>query len=305
MSILNRTLSIRLMLPALYLVCCSTILKAQQQTVTSLEDTLKKTGQLVLKAKTEKERTIANETFLELWKQALNLPNSIEYPFDSVANVSKIKSETDNFRIFTWMLAKDNGTYQYFGFLQIVPKKQKQAQVFFLNDKSADHKNAEMGLYGTKDWHGCIYYKMAENKHKRKNYYTLLGWDGNDKQTNKKVIEPVSFSKTGEPRFGNNVFKLEKGNPKRVIFEYNKQASMSLKYFPDNNRIIYDHLSPTEPNLTGQYQYYGPDFSYDALEFKKGKWVYIKDVTPRNDKEENVLPKSTKKIEDKTIYKPK
>jgi hypothetical protein len=129
-----------------------------------------------------------------------------------------------------------------------------------------------------------LYYKIIPVKVKRKKYYTLLGGDKNDKLTSKRIIDVLYFIPDGSPRFGADLFKLEKRSPKRVIFEYSAQAIMSVKYNEETKQIVFDHLSPAQPNFEGQYQYYGPDFSFDALEFNKGKWVYIPDVDARNGK---------------------
>ena len=81
-----------------------------------------------------------------------------------------------------------------------------------------------------------------------------------------------------------------------------------LKFDENEKQIVFDHLSPKSPQFTGQYQYYGPDFSYDALEFKKGKWVYIKDVDVRNGKSEKdktyTNPERNQKSNPKQLYNP-
>ena len=57
--------------------------------------------------------------------------------------------------------------------------------------------------------------------------------------------------------------------------------------------IIMDHLAPEDSRFEGQYQFYGPDFSYDALEFKKGEWVFQRDVFAKN-RSLNNLPEDAK-----------
>ena len=57
---------------------------------------------------------------------------------------------------------------------------------------------------------------------------------------------------------------------------------MSLKYNNELKMIVFDHLSPFESRYQGVYQFYGPDFSYDGLEFNKGIWRLISDVDARN-----------------------
>ena len=61
--------------------------------------------------------------------------------------------------------------------------------LFSLTDKSADIKNPENTVGEASKWYGMLYYKIVPVKIKRKKYYTLLGWDGNDKITAKKIID--------------------------------------------------------------------------------------------------------------------
>jgi hypothetical protein len=46
-----------------------------------------------------------------------------------------------------------------------------------------------------------------------------------------------------------------------------------------------DHLAPESPDFRGQYAFYGPTLSYDALEWRKGRWHWKKDVAAQNDEE--------------------
>ena len=49
----------------------------------------------------------------------------------------------------------------------------------------------------------------------------------------------------------------------------------------DKDMIVFDHLSPSREDLEGQYQFYGPDFSYDGLRWKDCGWVLIEDLDLR------------------------
>jgi len=64
---------------------------------------------------------------------------------------------------------------------------------------------------------------------------------------------------------------------------------MSLKFHEKKkkNLIIFDHLSPTSPQLEGMYDFYVPDGSYDGFTWEKGKWIYIKDIDARSGKTRN------------------
>jgi hypothetical protein len=56
---------------------------------------------------------------------------------------------------------------------------------------------------------------------------------------------------------------------------------MSLRFEADNF-IVFDHLSPVSPEYKDNYQYYGPDFSFDSFNFEKGSWILKNDIDIRN-----------------------
>jgi len=52
--------------------------------------------------------------------------------------------------------------------------------------------------------------------------------------------------------------------------------------------IVFDRISPLNPNLKGQYQFYMPETNiFDGFVFTKGKWQYVKDVDARNPADNN------------------
>jgi hypothetical protein len=109
----------------------------------------------------------------------------------------------------------------------------------------------------------------------------LLGWKGNTVKSNKKVIEVLSF-KNDRPVFGHTVFDGNGKTRKRVVFEYTRQASMLLNYDEDQHLIVFDHLSPPDKKLTGKYDFYGPDLSYDGYRFTNGRWRYVENLDMKN-----------------------
>ena len=68
----------------------------------------------------------------------------------------------------------------------------------------------------------------------------------------------------------------------RVVFEYTRQVSMLLKYVPDQDLIVFDHLAPPDAKLKNQHNTYGPDMTYDGYKLKNGKWVYVDNLDMRN-----------------------
>ena len=133
-------------------------------------------------------------------------------------------------------------------------------------------------------WFGALYYKIIPVVKKIKTYYTLLGWDGNDMFSNKKIIEILDFKKN-KLQFGNSMFVYPNQRiKKRVVLQYNKQSYMSLKHdiIRKENYIIFDHLVPTSPHLKDFPDWYVTDLSFDAFKWDGVRWTYIKDFDAKS-----------------------
>lgn len=219
-------------------------------------------------------------------KLALTADTKGELSFDSLQKYKvMILSPDKQVRIFTWDVEAEDGTHMFYGFIHAYVRKQKKFETYLLNDKSEGMKDPENAILDNTKWFGAYYYQIIFVKHKRKKYYVLLGWDGNNRISNRRLIDVLYFTDKGFPKFGDMIFSSESGKTRRrVIFEYQAGLFMALRYEEDREGIVFDHLSPPNPNLEGQYSFYGPDFSYDMLQFKDGKWLYVKNVLPRNEK---------------------
>lgn len=205
---------------------------------------------------------------------------SFEYSFVALNKLGKLTSPDNAFRIYNWNCVLNDGSYRYFGLIQHVFDKKLQVDV--LNDSNI--ASNMMNQYGKSNWPGALYYKIIPFKQKGKKAYFLLAWDGNNVQTSKKVIEVLSIDKQGELKFGSPVINWKGKMLNRVVFEYAKQARMTIQYLEKEKRLVFDHLAPSSPMYSNQFEYYGPDFSYDALEYQKGKWVLVENVEVRNKK---------------------
>jgi hypothetical protein len=279
------------------------------------EDSLKKLQLKVFYSKSEANRFAANKQFLSLWNDILKNEKSIQYPFDSIKDVSRLLSPDKKFRIITWNILKEDQTHAFFGFIQVNNSKTvktglfkkettNQYEVFQLLDKSATVKTPENYVSGVDKWFGMLYVEVIKSDD---DFYTLIGWDGNDKLTQRKFIDVLTFKADGTPIFGKDVFNIPGKFAKRVMFEYASEVAMSLKYNATRKQIIFSHLAPRDPDptLEGQFQYYGPDGSYDALSMKKGKWNYEPAIDIRKDKDKNDNAKKPDQSKQKPVYKPK
>jgi hypothetical protein len=227
-----------------------------------------------------------SKKFSDGLKAALAMDSKCEFAFDSLKKYKVMIESSDKLvRIFTWEVEAEDGTHNYYGFVHSYNRKSKKYEVYKLTDKSEGMRDPENTTLDNTKWFGAYYYEIILVKHKKKKQYVLLGWDGNNRITNKRLIDVLYFDSKGFPKFGDAVFSTESGKTKkRVIFEYQAGLFMSLRYDEEKQGIVFDHLSPSNPNLEGIYSYYGPDFSYDMLQYKDGKWQYLKDIIPRNEK---------------------
>jgi hypothetical protein len=242
------------------------------------QDSLSSLGKKFINDDNELERKNANYAFIKTLVSALKVPNSFLYPFDSVKSVSIINSPDNRFRIISWPIENEDGSYRFYGTIQI--NTGGNLQMYPLNDYTQDIKNPEDTVTNNLKWYGAEYYKIIPVYSPRL-YYVLLGWKGNTIKSTKKVIEVLSF-KDSKPVFGMPVFEGNGKNRKRVIFEYTRQASMLLRYVPDQNLIVFDDLTPPDPKLKNQHDTYGPDLSYDGYREKNGRWVYVDNLDMRN-----------------------
>ncbi|MBL7919270.1 MAG: hypothetical protein JNJ40_03085 [Bacteroidia bacterium] len=244
----------------------------------------------------ETDRIEANKKLLAAWDAIIDDPKILAYSFDSIRGISILSPKDKKFKLITWNLNKDDGTEAYFGYLVVNNSKRikkglfkhetiEAFEHFKLTDKSFEIKNPETYIGTTAKWFGMLYTSIVECD----GYYTLIAWDGNSKLITRKFIDVLYFKPDGTPVFGKDVFKFPKKNPRRLMFEYSSEVTMSIKYNEKRNQIVYSHLAPKQEGslLEGMYQYYGPDGSFDALELKKDKWVTIEDIDARNDKNKN------------------
>lgn len=249
------------------------------------EDSLKYYFTLLANETKDENKIIYNNHIISYFEKVLKNEDSFYYPFYALKNIGVIQSDDYKLRIITWNLPYNDRTHKYFGFIQY-KKSKRSYQLYELNDNSDKIKNPEFAVLSNKNWYGALYYKIITNKYRGRVYYTLLGADLNNLLSKKKIIDILYFDKNDSPVFGDKVFKNKNNSVLRIIFEFNGQANMTLTYDEEREMIIYDHLSPSKPSLTGEYEFYGPDFSYDGLKFERGIWNAYLDIDVRNKKNE-------------------
>ena len=267
---------------AFFCISCSAQ-KGNNSLFAEYEDTLKVMAHRIMNAETEAEKRTANTAFITNLTEVLQYEKSFKFPFDSLPTIARISSPDNTFRIFNWLLKKDNGNYEYFGIVHYHNKKRKRYEVIPLIDNSANIRNAEQEDLDAENWYGGLCYQIAYIKKAGRKYYTLLSWDGNDGYSTKKIIDVMYFFGKNKIKFGLPIFKQnKKESQKRVILEYDSKTSISVKYHSKEEKIVFNHLVPPNKDLEGLEEYYIPEGTFNAYQYKRGKWWLQQDVDIRN-----------------------
>lgn len=247
------------------------------------EDTLKVMAHTIMNAETEAEKRLANTAFIANLIEVLQYEKSFKFPFDSLPTIARILSPDNTFRIFNWLLKKDNGAYEYYAIVHYHNIKRKRYEIIPLVDNSANIRNVEQEDLDAKNWYGGIYYQIAYIKKIGRKYYTLLAWDGNDGYSTKKIIDVLYFSGKNKIKFGLPIFKKnKKESQKRVVIEYDAKTSVSVRYQQKEQRIVFNHLVPPKKDLEGLEEYYIPEGTFNSYQYNKGKWLLKEDIDIRN-----------------------
>ena len=241
------------------------------------QDSLERLGKKVINAEEEIERKNANYTFIKTLTSALKTPGSFNFKFDSVKSFTILRSPDNKFRIISWHVMNQDGSYRFYGTIQM--NTDGPLLMHPLADYTPFFKNPQDTVTDNTKWYGAQYYEIIP-VYGANPYYVLLGWKGNTVQSTKKVIEVLSF-KNNQPVFGMSIF-ANNHDRKRIIFEYTRQASMLLKYLPEQHLIVFDHLSPPDQKLKDHPETFGPDLSYDGYKLVDGRWKLVENLDMRN-----------------------
>jgi len=219
-------------------------------------------------------------------KQFIVTESSYSHNLDKVPYLGDLRSPDNSFRMITWNVTLRDGTYDYFCFIQMKPVNNDTSIWFELTDHHKSTRRPEYRNLNKDNWYGSLYYSIIPFKKDKKTMYVLLGWEGNNLMSNKKIIECLYFNTKDEPVFGKSLFQTNRINKRRVVFEYSKEAYLMLRYNEKMKSIIFNRLEPSRPELKGIYSFYQPIMIFDAYQYKKGEWVLLEDVNPRNTKSE-------------------
>ena len=250
----------------------------------------------VATASTDNERYLSSEEAVDALRDALDEPGSERWHWTLPRSASVLTSPDGRLRLFTWAVVRDNGEFECFGIVQFYNERTEAFEHEVLHDKSENIMNREESLLSPDNWLGAIYQDIIQTTAGDRTYYTLLGWNGVDNLTDRRIIEPV-IMRAGVPQFGAPVFRRER-NLRRVVLEYRGDAAVQMAWDEQtvqqvtrervkvNGRyrtvekskeykekvIIFDEVTPQIEGMEGLFQYYIPSGLELAYAWVDGKW---------------------------------
>jgi hypothetical protein len=215
---------------------------------------------------------------------ALKISNSFYYPFDSLAELSKVYPPDSSFRILTWQMHYPRGRFRYYGVIQMRSGRLKMFPLRDLRDTLPFHTQQ---LLTENNWYGQIYYKIVEKMVNKKAYYTLFGFEAPDFVTRRKIIDILTFDEAGKPHFGAPIFDFKYDDSShyraidtmsRFFIEYKWSATPTLNYDYNKDMIVFDHLAPPDPRANGVYFMYVEDGTYEGFKWQGNHWQWVEKV---------------------------
>jgi hypothetical protein len=227
------------------------------------------------------EKKILNDSIVDLIQQYINTDSVFYHRFNNLRFLGQITSPDSLVKIITWNVAYSGGIQYYYCYLLSRPAEKDKVNKFKLSAMSGTSQIRKDTTYSLNDWYGALYYDIKPVTLENEKVYILLGIDFKDFFLTRKVIEILKFDDGEKIVFGKPVFISADKKYYREVFEYSSTASMTLR-FDEGGEIVFDHLSPFSPEYKDNFQYYGPDFSYDSYALENGRLILKQDVDIRN-----------------------
>ena len=241
------------------------------------EDSLKMLFEELYNIDNQENRNVINEKIKSLLSCILADHRSFYHPFDSLPSLGKVVSDDNLLRVYTWSMQKSPSEHEYFGFIQAKNADIDSISLIVLNHEQAERGTLEEKIFTSDNWYGALYYQVVSVEAGDKKLYTLIGFDFNTMFTNAKMIDVLRID-NGTAVFGGPYFRIGLETRNRLWFEYSSGVVMFVRYIPELQKIVYDHLSPSLPQFSGQFRFYGPDMTHDALKFENDMWTHRSDI---------------------------
>ncbi len=220
--------------------------------------------------------------FVNKLKEALSIPNSFAYGFDSLAtHINIIGSDDGAFRVFNWAMPANEVSMRYYGAIQL--PSAGAPKLYGLVDHSTQiQKGASDSVLAGGRWFGAIYYRIMPITVNGEPAYTLFGMNASNAGSTRKIMDVLRFTPQG-PVFGAPVFGVRSPDTKeqavRFVLEYKKGVQVGLNWNEERQAVVFDHLE-SETNDPNRKYTYVPTGQYDGFRWQNGMWTLVKDLIP-------------------------
>jgi hypothetical protein len=238
----------------------------------------------------EGEKEFFNLTLQQELEKLLTYKGVMEYPFEKWTTMSTIASPDGAFRIFNWNIESQDLVHSHYCYVVRPSRGNKPNKVYKFKEDKLTLPPRPTNTLTPDRWYGALYYKIIPVPKGSKTYYTVLGYSGEDRSTNQKLID-VFYFKGKSLRMGYPLFQKEKDSKnleKRIFFQYSEKAVISVNLNEKIGGIVFDHLVPEQKNLEGMYDFYIPDMTYDCYKWTGSIWQYEQDVIAYNDENKKI-----------------
>lgn len=224
-----------------------------------------------------------NDSVIAIIDSYASSDSVMRHTFKGLKYLGQITDRDSRLKIITWNLILNDSKSRYYCYF--INRSGKEPPVIrkLIGFYREEPVRTDL-VYNENDWYGALYYDVKAVKKDRKTYWILLGIDYGNPSVTRKIIDVMNFTPDGQVKFGDKIFESGKNLKFREVLEYSSEAVISLKFLNDLT-IVFDHLVPMSPQLKGQKQFYGPDFSYDSYILEKGIWKFKSNFDVRNKKQ--------------------
>ena len=229
----------------------------------------------------QKEKLSINDSIRLIIEGYAASDTVFKHRFSNLRFLGQITSPDSLVKIITWNLILEDGGNRYFCYIIRRPVRDSKNKIYKLTGTYNEAAIRSDTIYSESNWYGALYYDLRPFVTANETSYVLLGLDYGNSFITRKLIDVLSFGSGNSLVFGKKCFSDGKQLQPRVVFEYASTAVMSLK-FVTNVTIVFDHLSPSSPDLKENRQFYGPDFTFDSYTLENGLWRLKSNIDVRN-----------------------